>query len=76
MREGIKMKCPICNAEMIPGFHATTFYCPNECDLKKEPTANKVFLKINGKIEAVINAEDIVYEFEPWPKAFIKKLTT
>jgi len=28
-------KCPDCGAEMIPGFMPLTFYCPNECDLKK-----------------------------------------
>jgi len=30
------MKCPDCGAEMIPGFNSMTFYCPNECDLKRK----------------------------------------
>ena len=35
------MKCLTCGAEMIPGFNIYTFYCPNECDLKKPEDAKK-----------------------------------
>lgn len=56
--------CPICNAEMIPGFSPTTFYCPNECDLKKAELLKSV-PTVDADVEKALDA-GVSSSAKPW----------